>query len=144
MFIGEYTHTVDEKKRISLPSKFRKGLGKNVVITRGLDGCLLLYAAKAWEEIAKKLGALPMGQADTRGFGRFLLSGAVEAEVDSMGRILVPEFLREYADLKTRVVFAGVYDRIEIWNERGWGEYSKRIEKQADAMAEKLGEIGVF
>lgn len=144
MFIGEYTHTVDEKKRISLPSKFRKELGKKIVVTHGLDNCLLVYSQKAWEAIAAKLGSLPMGQRDTRGFGRFMLAGAVEVEVDSIGRILVPEFLRNYADLKTRVVFAGVYDRIEIWNDRVWMEYKKRIEKDADGMAEKLGEVGIF
>src|ERR1035437_5334335 len=129
MFIGEYTHTVDEKKRISLPGRFRKDLGKKVVITRGLDSCLLLYPLKAWEGIAAKLGSLPMGQKDKRDIGRFMLSGAQEVEVDSIGRVLVPEFLRNYAGLKSKVVFAGVYDRIE---------------KQADSVAEKLGEIGVF
>ena len=144
MFIGEYTHTVDEKKRISLPSKFRKELGKKIVVTHGLDNCLLVYSLRSWGEIAQKLGSLPMGQRDTRGFGRFMLAGAVEMDVDSIGRILVPEFLRDYADLKTKVVFAGVYDRIEIWNDRQWVLYKKRIEKDADGMAEKLGEIGVF
>jgi MraZ protein len=144
MFIGEYTHTVDEKKRISLPGRFRKDLGKKVVITRGLDSCLLLYPLKAWEGIAAKLGSLPMGQKDKRDIGRFMLSGAQEVEVDSIGRVLVPEFLRNYAGLKSKVVFAGVYDRIEIWNDRQWAEYSARIEKQADSVAEKLGEIGVF
>ncbi len=144
MFIGEYTHTVDDKKRISLPSKFRKEVGKKIIITRGLDSCLLIYPLKAWEGMAEKLGQLPMGQKDKRDIGRFMLSGAVEVEVDSIGRILVPDFLREYAELKSKVVFAGVYNRIEIWNDKEWSDYSKRIEKQADAVAEKLGDIGVF
>lgn len=144
MFIGEYTHTVDEKKRISLPAKFKKELGKKIVITRGLDSCLLVYPLKSWEVIAAKLGSLPMGQKDKRDIGRFMLSGAVEVDIDATGRILVPDFLRDYAELKSKVVFAGVYDRIEIWNDRQWGEYSQRIEKQADSVAEKLGEIGVF
>lgn len=143
-FIGEYTHTFDEKKRVSLPSKFRKDLGKKVVVTHGLDACLLLYPLKAWDVIAKKLGNLSMGQPDTRAFGRFMLAGAVEAELDSIGRILIPEFLRKYADLKGKVVFAGVYDRVEIWNDKDWGEYKSRMEKNADLMAKKLGEIGVF
>lgn len=144
MFIGEYTHSVDDKKRISLPSRFKKELGKKIVITRGLDSCLLVYPLKAWEGIAQKLGSLPMGQKDKRDIGRFMLSGAQEVDVDAMGRILVPDFLKDYADLKSKVVFAGVYDRIEIWNDKQWAEYSQRIEKQADAVAEKLGEIGVF
>lgn len=144
MFIGEYTHTVDEKKRISLPGRFKKDLGKKVVVTRGLDSCLLLYPLKSWESIASKLGSLPMGQKDKRDIGRFMLSGAQEVEVDSIGRILVPEFLRNYAGLKGKVIFAGIFDRIEIWNDKKWAEYSARIEKQADTVAEKLGDMGVF
>jgi MraZ protein len=85
-----------------------------------------------------------MGQSDTRGFNRFMLAGAVEVDVDSIGRILIPDFLREFADLKEKVVFAGVHNRIEIWDDKRWGEYKAKIEKQADIMAEKLGQIGVF
>ena len=144
MFIGEYTHTVDEKKRISLPSRFRKDLGKKIVITKSPDACLLVYPIKAWEEIAKTLGKLPMGHRDNRDFGRFMLSGAVEVEVDTIGRILIPDFLRDFASLKSKVVFAGLYDRIEIWNEKDWSEKRTVIEKQADSMAEKLGGMGVI
>lgn len=144
MFIGEYTHTVDEKKRISLPSKFRKELGNKAVITKSPDACLLVYPLKAWHEIAQTLGKLPMGHRDNRDFGRFMLSGAVEVEVDSIGRILIPEFLRDFAELKSKVVFAGLYDRIEIWNEKDWTEKKKLIERQADGMAEKLGGMGVI
>ena len=144
MLIGEYIHTVDEKKRISLPSKFRKEIGKKIVVTRGLDNCLFLYPLKEWEKISGKLSELGMGQADTRGFNRFMLAGAVEIDVDTIGRILIPDFLREFAELTHRVVFAGVHNRIEIWNETKWSEYKAKIEKQADMMAEKLGQIGVF
>ncbi len=144
MFIGEYTHTVDEKKRISLPAKFKKELGGKVIVTKSPDTCLLVYPLKAWEDIAKKLGTLPMGHRDNRDFGRFMLSGAVEVEVDSIGRILIPDFLREFAELKSKVIFAGLYDRIEIWNEKDWTEKRKLIERQADGMAEKLGGMGVI
>ena len=144
MFIGEYTHTVDEKKRISLPSKFRKDLGKKIIITRGFDTCLFVFTPKVWGEMAEKLGSLLMGSRDQRDIARFMLSGAVEVEVDSIGRVLVPDFLREYSGLKSKVVFAGVYNRIEIWNEKEWMDYSKRIEKQADAVAEKLGSLGAL
>ena len=144
MLLGEYTHTVDEKNRISLPSKFRKELGKKVVITHGLDNCLFVYPLGEWEKISAKLAELGMGQADTRGFNRFMLAGAVEAKVDSIGRILVADFHRKFASLKSRVVFTGVHNRVEIWDERAWKEYKTKIEKQADMMAEKLGEIGVF
>ncbi len=144
MLLGEYTHTVDEKNRISLPSKFRKEVGKKVVITHGLDNCLFLYPLAEWEKISAKLAELGMGQADTRGFNRFMLAGAVETDVDAIGRILIADFHREFAELKNRVVFTGVHNRVEIWNEKAWKEYKRKIEKQADTMAEKLGEIGVF
>ncbi len=145
MLIGEYTHNIDAKKRLSLPSKWRKELGKKLVVTRGLDNCLFVYPLKEWEKITLKIGQLPLGQADTRGFNRFFLSGAVEVEVDSVGRILVPDFLKVFAKLQEgKVVLAGIHDRIEIWEEKHWTEYKRNIEEQADALAEKLGEIGIL
>ena len=144
MLIGEYLHTLDGKKRISLPSKFRKEVGRKVVITRGLDACLFMFSQKAWEKIAEKVSGLPVGQSDTRGMSRFLLAGAVETDVDSAGRILIPDFLKEFADLKSRVILAGVSDRVEIWNEKTWEEYKRRIEKGADQMAQTLGDLGIL
>jgi MraZ protein len=144
MLIGEYTHVLDTKKRLSLPKKFRAEMGKKVVVTRGLDNCLFMYPMQAWKETAQRLQELSFAQADTRGFNRFMLSGAVEVDVDSVGRILIPDFLKDFAKLSTQVVLAGVNDRVEIWNEKAWIEYKRRIEKQADAMAEKLGEIGAL
>lgn len=144
MLIGEYQHSIDGKKRVSLPSKFRKEVGKKIVMTRGLDNCLFLYPVAEWKKISEKLGELGMGQAGTRGFNRFLLSGAVEVSVDSVGRILVPDYLATFADLKKKVVFAGVHNRIELWNETKWQKYTQQIEKDADTLAEKLGEIGMF
>ena len=144
MLIGEYLHTLDSKKRLSLPAKFRKEVGKKVVITRGLDSFLFMFPEKAWNNIAQKLSNLPFGQSDTRGMSRFLLAGAVETEVDGAGRILVPDFLKDFADLRSRVVLAGVSDRIEIWNEKTWEEYKRRIEKGADQMAEKMGDLGIL
>lgn len=144
MLLGEYLHTLDPKKRLSLPVKFRKEIGKKIVITRGLDNCLFVYSLKSWEKISLKLGELSIGQADQRGFNRFMLSGAVEVDVDSVGRILIPDFLKDFGGLKSRVIVAGVNDRIELWDERAWKDYKKRIEKQADAMAEKLGDLGVL
>jgi len=144
MLIGEYLHTLDSKKRLSLPSKFRKEVGRRVVVTRGLDSCLFMFPQKAWEKIAAKLADLPVGQADTRGMSRFLLAGAVEADVDGAGRILIPEYLKDFAELRSRVVLAGVSDRVEIWNEKTWEEYKRRIEKGADAMAQALGNMGIL
>ena len=144
MLLGEYIHILDTKKRISLPARLRKEVGKKVVITRGLDQCLFVYSWKNWKKVSEKLQRLSMGQADQRGFNRFMLSGAVEVDVDSVGRILVPDFLKDFAGLKSKVVLAGVNDRIEIWNEYSWETYKKRIERRADQMAEKLGDIGVI
>lgn len=144
MFLGEYLHTLDTKKRISLPVKFRKEVGKTIVITRGLDNCLFVYSRAAWHTITKKLEALSIADSNQRGFSRFMLSGAVEATVDSVGRVLIPDFLKDFARLKNGVVLAGAGDRIEIWDEKGWKDYKRRIEKQADAMADKLGSLGVL
>ena len=144
MLIGEYKHTLDTKKRLSLPSKWRKELGGKLILTRGLDNCLFIYPLKEWQKITEKIGQLPLGQADTRSFNRFFLSGAVEVEVDSVGRILVPDFLKDFAKLESKVVLAGIHDRVEIWDEKQWNEYKRRIERQADALAEKLGDIGVL
>ena len=144
MLIGEYKHSLDPKKRLSLPSKWRKELGKRLVVTRGLDNCLFVYPLKEWELITQKVGQLPLGQADTRSFNRFFLSGAVEVEVDSVGRILVPDFLKEFAKLDSKVILAGIHSRIEIWDEKKWETYKRTIEKEADTLAEKLGEVGVL
>lgn len=144
MLIGEYAHILDPKKRLSLPSKFRKELGGRVVVTRGLDQCLFVYSRKEWEKISEKIGEFSIGQADTRGFNRFMFSGAQEVEVDSAGRILIPDFLKDFAELDQKIILAGIHNRIEIWNERLWKEYKERVLKQADQLAQKLGELGVL
>ncbi len=144
MLIGEYTHTIDSKKRVALPAKFRKEIGKKLVVTHGLDGCLFLYPVSEWKKISEKIADMGMAQADTRGFNRFILSGAVELEPDSLGRVLIPEFLCKFANLRQKVIFTGVHSRVEIWDERRWKEYKERINRQADVMAEKLGEMGML
>lgn len=144
MLIGEYTHTIDDKNRLSLPVKFRQEMGKKIVITQGLDGCLFVFAPKDWKNFSDKLAETSLGQADTRNFNRYMLGSAIETTVDSLGRILVPDFLKERADLKSRVVIIGVRSRVEIWNEKRWVECKNAVEKQADALAEKLGNVGVL
>ena len=142
MFIGEYNHTVDSKNRISLPAKFRKELGKKIVVTRGLDNCLFLFPLKTLETNSKEIAKLGW-RSDARGFTRFMFAGASDLEIDSIGRILVPDYLRTFAELHGSVVFAGVHDRIEILNEKRLNAYKKKIESQADLMAEKLDTTGV-
>jgi MraZ protein len=152
MFIGEFTHTLDDKKRLSLPSKFRKELGKKVIITHGLDNCLFMFTLPQWNKIAEQLGNASIGNADSRGFNRIMLAGAVEIEIDTAGRVLIPDFLRQYAgatsseDKKdiTKLVFAGVHTRIEIWEEKRWKSYKEKILKQADSLAAKLSSIGAI
>ena len=144
MLIGEYLHTIDPKKRLSLPSKFRKELGKTVIVTRGLDQCLFVFPQSAWKKLITKFSDLSIGSTDTRGFNRFMLSGAVEVDVDSAGRVLLPDFLKTFAGLKSKVVLAGVNDRVEIWDQKRWETYKKKIESQGDQLAQKLGELGVI
>ncbi len=144
MLLGEYTHSLDDKKRLTLPKAFLKALGKNLVLTRGLDKSLFLYPKKEWEKVLEKINELSFTQKDARAFARFMLSGAAELEVDKSGRILIPDRLKEFAGLKSKVVIVGVSDRVEIWDEKAWKSYTKAVEKDADLLAEKLGEVGVL
>ncbi|HEX8591149.1 MAG TPA: division/cell wall cluster transcriptional repressor MraZ [Candidatus Paceibacterota bacterium] len=138
MFIGEYRHTFDAKNRISLPSKFRKELGGSVVVTRGLDRCLFVYPKAAWKKEAEKLARHSTGSAAGRGLSRLMLAGASEADVDSAGRILVPDYLKSFAGLGIKSVVAGVSERVELWDEKAWTAYTKQIEKHADDYADAL------
>jgi len=144
MFIGEYNHSVDAKKRLALPSKFRKAIGRNIVVTRGLDKCLFVYPMKTWEELAQKLGTMPIGEAGTRSFVRLMLAGATDVNSDAQGRILLPEYLKEYAGVKKDVVVAGLFNRLEIWDEKKWSVYKKNAEKNTDEIAENLGKLGIY
>lgn len=144
MLIGEYKHNIDTKKRLAVPAKFRKEMGDKVVVTKGLDQCLFIYTISEWEKVAEKLSELPTGSADTRNFVRALLSGAVDVEIDALGRILIPDYLKQFAGLKDKVVIAGVYRRLEVWDQVVWEMHKDKMDKQMDSMAEKLGELGVY
>ena len=144
MLIGEYTHTIDPKKRLAVPSKLRKELGDQAILTRGLNNCLFLYPLQQWQKLTEKLAQLPVGQGDTRSFLRLLFSGAAEVELDQLGRILIPDYLKSYAGLGQRVVIVGVYDRLEVWDEARWRHYKEEVEKNTDMIAEKLGELGLY
>lgn len=144
MLIGTHKHILDSKKRVSLPAKFRKEMGNEVVITHGLDSCLFVYTINEWEKVAEKLSGMSIGTADSRSINRFMLGGATLTEIDSIGRILIPEFLKEFAGLQEKVVIIGVHSRLEIWDEEKWKIYSGETDKLADKLAEKLGELGVM
>ena len=138
MFLGEYLHTFDSKNRISLPSKFRKDLGRAVIVTRGLDHCLYVYSRKVWEQEARAHATGASGNAARRGLARLFLAGSFEAEVDNGGRILIPENLKSFAGLNDKAVVAGVADRVEIWEEGAWQRYTAEIERDANLLAEKV------
>src|SRR3990170_4292400 len=108
MFIGEYLHSIDLKGRLAVPVKFRAGLKGQAVITRGLDQSLFVYPMEEWQQLAKKLAALPLAQANSRAFARLMLAGAMDAEIDRQGRILVPQYLRQYGNIRKDVVLAGL------------------------------------
>ena len=143
MFIGEYRHTIDTKKRLALPAKFRTELGKTVVITRGFENCLIVYPQKQWKIMSDKLGKLPVSQADARGFSRIMLAGAMEVGLDKLGRILIPEYLKKYASLKKNAVVCGLFNRLEIWDAKKWATYRGKMEKDLGNLAVNLKELGI-
>ncbi|MEK7149364.1 MAG: division/cell wall cluster transcriptional repressor MraZ [Patescibacteria group bacterium] len=143
MFIGEFTHNLDIKGRMAMPIKFRDKLTSGAIITRGLDYCLFVFSVKEWETLAQKLVALPLAQANSRAFVRLMLAGAMDVELDKQGRILIPDYLRDYANLKKEITVAGLYNRIEIWNSEAWKQYKEKTESASDEIAEKLSELGI-
>ncbi len=143
MFIGEYSHLIDNKGRLAVPSKFRKELTKGAVVTRGIDNCLFLYSMKEWQELAEKLAKLPISQKNTRAFTRLMLAGAMDVKLDRQGRVTLPGYLRRYASLKKKVIIAGLYNRLELWDEAKWKTFKKGTEKKSSDIAEQLSELGV-
>lgn len=138
MFIGEYHITIDDKGRLAVPVKFRGALAQGAVVTRGLDTSLFLLPLEEWGKLADKLASLPLGQANSRAFARFMLAGAMDIELDGQGRFVVPEYLREFAGLRKGAVIVGVQNRLEIWDEEAWAAYAKRAEQESGAIAEQL------
>ncbi len=143
MFIGEYQHNIDEKGRLAVPVRFRQELSKGAVVTKGLDDCLFLYSLKEWKVIAEKLSKLPISQANTRAFARLMLAGAMDVQIDKQGRVVLPDYLRKYAALNKKVIVSGLYNRLEIWDEKKWKKYKNTTEKSSGEIAEKLGELGI-
>lgn len=143
MFIGEYSHNLDDKGRLAIPVKFRRELSKGAVVTRGLDNCLFLFTKTEWEKLAEKLAALPFSQSNSRAFARLMLAGAMDVESDKQGRVILPEYLRKFANLKKNVVVAGLYSRLEIWDNDAWTKYKNQTEAESGSIAEKMAELGV-
>ena len=143
MLIGEYQHKMDSKRRLPLPAKLRAQLGAKVILTRGLEGCLFVYPVAAWETFARKLNELPLSKASGRNFGRFIFSGASEIELDNLGRVLIPEYLKQHAGLKKDVMVVGTGERLELWDSERWKAYEVNAAKEAEAHAEALTEFGI-
>ncbi|GAW92153.1 division/cell wall cluster transcriptional repressor MraZ [Calderihabitans maritimus] len=143
MFMGEYQHTIDDKGRLTLPARFREGLGDSFVVTKGLDNCLFVYPMDEWKQLEQKLKALPFTKKEARAFVRFFFSGATECGFDKQGRILLPANLREYAGLEKDVVIIGVSTRVEIWSKVNWDKYSKDAEADYEEIAENIVDLDI-
>ena len=139
--MGEYHHSLDDKKRLIIPSKLREDLGDYVIVTRGLEDCLFIYSQSAWNDIVNKLKTLPFTKKDARSFTRLFLSGATVCEFDKQGRITLKEPHTNYASLIKDCVIVGVNDRLEIWFKANWDNYfSNNKESMAD-VADHLFEV---
>ena len=138
MFIGEYHHTIDEKKRLIIPTKFREELGKEFIITRGIEKCLYVYSKASWDEITNKLESLPFTKKNAREFNRFFLSGATLAELDKSGRVLLTSPQISYANITKECVIVGVGERIELWPLDNWNEFYETARENMSDIAENL------
>ena len=143
MFIGEYSHKIDNKRRVAIPAKFREKLGGKAVIAKGIDNCLVLYPLESWKEEAEKLENIPSGKRAARTYARVKLASASDVKIDKTGRILIPDYLTKYANLEKKVILAGLYNRIEIWDKETWEEYKEKTSDEVGDMAERLKELGI-
>ncbi|MDR1642040.1 MAG: division/cell wall cluster transcriptional repressor MraZ [Clostridiales bacterium] len=143
MFRGEFFHTMDAKGRACMPAKFREGLGTSFILTKGLDGCLLVYAMPEWEKIEEQASKLPLTDKDARKFLRFFIGSASEAEPDSQARFNIPQSLRDYAGLEKDIVSLGLTNRIELWGKEKWDKYNSDSSDIDDALAEKMSQLGI-
>ena len=144
MFLGRFLHTVDSKGRVTIPAKFRPNLAGGVVVTRGIDRCLYIYPQAEWDRLAERVRELPLTKKDARSFVRFLFSEASDCVPDRQGRILIPGYLREYANLDSEIVIAGLDNRLEMWSSSAWHDDNSDLEKDAQTLAEKLGELWIL
>ena len=138
MFIGEFHHNIDDKKRLIIPSKFREELGDEFVITRGIENCLYVYSKSSWDAITNKLGTLPFTKKNARSFNRFFLSGATVAEFDKNGRVLITSPQLSYAEITKECVIIGVGDRLEIWSYEKWKDFYDSASQDMSDIAETL------
>jgi MraZ protein len=142
MLLGAHEHAIDDKSRLTLPSKFRGHFADGVVLTRGMDGCLYAYPRAEWERMAEAIGSLDDLSPEGRTMKRFFFSAAAVDEPDRQGRIVVPAGLARHAGLGRDVVVAGVYDHLEIWDRTKWEEQLRQVEGSAEDVARRLATAG--
>ena len=143
MLLGEHKHSLDTKGRIAIPAKFRKDIKGGAIITKGIDKCLFVFDMKEWNKFIEKMVSISIAKSNSRAFARLMLAGATDVKLDSQGRVLIPDYLREYAGLKEKVVVAGLYSRIEIWDVERWDKYKKETENASEEIAEHLSDLGI-
>jgi MraZ protein len=143
VFLGEFSHTLDEKGRLTIPAKFRDELAGGLVVTRGIDRCLSVYPRQVWDGLADQIAKLPISQRSARNFGRLMFSGAADFIPDRQGRVLIPQGLRDYAGLDSEAIIIGLHDRLEIWNPGSWTNVKSNVEEDPESIAEQLQELGI-
>jgi MraZ protein len=143
MFIGEYKYNLDNKNRLALPSKFRNFFKEGAVITKGLDNCLFIYTTKEWGKLVDKLASLPISQAKSRAFARLMLAGAMDVNLDVQGRVILPDYLKQFASLNKKIILAGLYNRLEVWDEKLWSKYQRTSERDSNEISEGLVDLGI-
>ncbi|HIE37474.1 MAG TPA: division/cell wall cluster transcriptional repressor MraZ [Anaerolineae bacterium] len=142
MFLGEYLHTIDDKGRLTIPAKFRGGLATGLVVTKGMDRCLVIYPMEAWRALKGRIAGLPFTDRNARDFRRLLFASATDAVPDGQGRINIPQALREYAGLDGQVIVAGCDTYIEVWSPQGWSDVQARVEEDDDNV-ERWAALGI-
>ena len=143
MFLGEYEHSVDTKGRIAVPAKYRDELADGLIVTRGFDQNLLVYPMKMWQTVAERVNSLPIGDPNTRALQRLLFSSAVDTELDKQGRLLLPGYLRTYANVEGEAVIAGMNTFFEIWSKQRWQQVLERFPEEASEIAQAMASLGL-
>jgi MraZ protein len=142
MFLGEFSHTIDDKGRLTIPAKFRDELESGIVVTRGIDGCIWAYPRAEWENLAEKISQIPSTNQAVRNFVRFMFSSASDSIPDRQGRVIIPQNLREHAHIQNEATVIGVMNRVEIWQPLRWTEVFSKVEEDPEAMIAQMQELG--
>jgi MraZ protein len=143
VFLGEFEHTIDDKGRVAIPARFREAVSDGLVLTRGFEHCLQAFPRAVWQSLAERISALSLGNQEARNLRRLIFSGAAEVEIDRQGRVLIPQNLREYANLSEQVVIAGLNTHFELWSHERWHSVLGSLDENAGAIAEQLAALGI-